>query len=93
MNNESTYKEQNIQIYDRNSIIVTGIKSVDSFDESLIVATTIYDTRLCLEGEHLIITDVNLQKGSLEAKGLFCGMYYDSLSVSKKSFFSLFKKQ
>lgn len=93
MHDEYSVVEQNIIIGDRKKITVTGIKSVDSFDDTMISATTVTDTVLNIEGSDLQIKDVNLDKLQFEASGNITGLYYiESASGSKKSIFSYLKR-
>lgn len=92
MNSDSFKTEQNISIQNRSKILVTGIKSVDSFDETVICATTCDDISLVVEGTELEVRDVNLEKGILEAHGVFNGLYYNESTASKRSLWGLFGK-
>lgn len=79
--------EQNVILNNRKSIIVTGIKSVDSFDETMIVATTVNDTVINVEGLEMTIKDVNLDRCQFEAVGEIVAIYYESAKSPDKSGF------
>lgn len=68
--------EQNVYLYDRKKLSVTGIVSVDSFDESSISATTVNGEVIVVEGSGISVTDVNIEKGCFEAQGNFSGFFY-----------------
>lgn len=92
MSEDFTIREQNIILKSRNSLVVTGIKSVDSFDETFIRITTVDDCFLNIEGNNIVIKDVNLEKSAVEAYGDFHSFYYDvaSSKKQKKRFLSYF---
>ncbi|MBE6681778.1 MAG: hypothetical protein E7600_05815 [Ruminococcaceae bacterium] len=92
MNLDSYKTDHNISILNRCKILITGIKSVDSFDENIICATTADDVSLIVEGSGLEVCDVNLVKGVIEANGVFNGLYYNESTSVKKSFWGLFGK-
>lgn len=79
-------EQSNIVISGRHSITVTGVSSVDTFDEECIVASLYDTTTLCIEGEGMSIKDVNLEKGILEASGLVTSLYYLGEKRQKSSF-------
>ena len=74
-----------ININDRKSIQLTGVISVDSFDEFYIALTVSCGT-LNIEGEGLNITTLGLDKGHVSASGNINGVYYsDGESNKQKS--------
>ena len=77
----------NLLIYDRGRFSVTGVKSVDSFDESQIVLT-LADSELTIEGDGLNITELDSDRGRVEATGRVSGVFYGDGVVEKKGFFS-----
>ncbi len=80
--------EQNVFLKNRNEIRLSGIVSVDSFDEFKICATTICDSIITVDGENLAISEVNLDEGVVEAKGNVIGVFYeDKHKVAKIGFF------
>ena len=73
-----------INISDRKTIQLTGVVSVDSFDEYNISMTVSCGT-LNVEGEGLNITTLDLDKGHVSASGTINGVYYnDSENSGKK---------
>ena len=86
--------EHNVELTKRNSLVVTGINGVNSFDENQISVSVCSGETLFVEGVDLDIKEVNLQKGILEAAGKISGLYYEDLSVQKNGSFlrSLIKK-
>ena len=79
---------QSIFLYDRNKLSVTGIASVDSFDENGISATTIGGENLSVEGTGISVTDVNLEKQQFDAVGNFTGVFYSDIQKTKQGFLS-----
>ena len=79
VNGQTAHKEHNLNLYDRERFCVTGVSSVESFDEG---------STLTVEGVNLSITDLDLEKGSVEASGLVTGMFYSDSSPVKRGFFS-----
>ncbi len=82
-----TENEQNIFLKNRNEIKLSGIVSVDSFDEFKIIATTILDSVINVEGENLAIIEVNLDEGIIEASGKVFGIFYEEKHAITKSTF------
>ena len=81
-------QENNIFIYSRESINISGVKSVESFDEQRITMCIDEDV-LCVEGDNLSITELDLEKGNVKASGNINALYYsDSQNTSKQGFFS-----
>lgn len=94
MSDYSEIKGQNVFIYDRNKLNVTGVSSVDSFDESGISATTLAGERIFIEGSGITVTDVNLDNNCFEATGIINGVYYSNQQEKQVGIFErLFKKQ
>jgi sporulation protein YabP len=92
MTENTTYG--NISIIGRKSVDVTGVSSVDSFDEYAI-NLSVSGSTLVIEGEGLNITTLDLERGKVFAQGKINGVYYsDSGSTSSGSgiFSKLFGK-
>ena len=70
-----------ISITDRRIIELTGIVSIDSFDEGTIVLTVSCGT-LTIEGEHLNITVLDLDKGKVCATGKINSIYFSDVMPS-----------
>lgn len=64
-----------INITDRKIIELTGIVSIDSFDEGIITLSVSCGT-LTIEGEQLNITVLDLDKGKVCATGRINSVYY-----------------
>ena len=87
-------REQNILIYNRSKISISGIKSVDSFDESFISMTTDQDEHLVIEGSGLTVSDVSLDSGKVDAVGYVSGAFYETATQNGGGIFSkLFRKR
>ena len=77
-----------VNITDRKIIELTGIVSIDSFDEGMIVLTVSCGT-LTIEGEQLNITVLDLDKGKVCATGKINSVFYsDVLQSTGKGFMS-----
>lgn len=92
MSENMTDREQNVFLYGKNRLLVTGIVSVDSFDENGISATTASGESIVAEGSDVTVTDVNLEKGQLEAEGNFTGIFYMHGKTEARGLFSKFFK-
>lgn len=90
LNENGNITEQNVLLENRNKITVTGIVSVDSFDETSVVATTKSGSRFVVEGNEISVSDVNLENGRLIATGAIIGFFYEDDSKAKKSLISRF---
>ncbi len=91
--NNSALREQNVFLYGRKRINVSGIKSVDSFDENFISMTTDSGEHLCVEGNGLVVKDVDLESGSVEAEGNVSAIFYESERAEKTGILSaIFKR-
>lgn len=88
MSEEITTREQNVILKNRSNVVITGISSVESFDENSIRVAVKEGSVLTLEGNDISIKDVNLEKCSLEAQGEFTSFYYDDGERTKVGFFS-----
>ena len=77
-----------INITDRRKIELTGVKSVDSFDEGLITLT-VSCGRLTVEGEGMNITVLDLDRGVICAEGVINAVLYsDMAGAGEKGMFS-----
>ena len=88
-------KEQNVHLFSRHEIKITGVVSVDSFDEYKIYATC-YDGRgIVVEGGELSIKQLNLENELLEAIGDIQAVFYTNSSSSERTGFlrGLFSKK
>lgn len=83
--NEKSYGT--VHLTDRKTAELTGIKSVDSFDE-FSVCLTVSDTSLVVEGEQLHITELDLDKGKVAIKGQINAVVYSDLVQKRKGVLS-----
>lgn len=83
---------QNVFLNNRCEIRLTGIQSVDSFDENRICVTCLDGVAAVIEGYQLSVKEVNLDQSVVEASGDIRGFFYDNSVSEKRSFFkSLFR--
>ncbi len=76
-----------IAVTDRAAIELTGILSVDSFDE-FTITLNVSCGRLTIEGENLKIGVLDLEKGKVSAGGKINAVYYTDGAPVKDGFFS-----
>lgn len=70
----------------RNHITVTGVDSVNSFDDESITLQ-VKNGRLTIEGTGLHITELSLDSGKVAADGDVNALYYDDREAGKKNGF------
>ena len=87
MSENKDFVKQSLFLKDKKVIIITGIESVDSFDEFKISATNSDGTFINVEGENLSIKEVNLDTGTIEATGNISGFYYEEKTSLKNDSF------
>lgn len=80
-------KLQNVVLNNRREIKISGVQSVDSFDEYRISATCHDGTSVVIDGVGLVIKEVNLENGFIEAVGDIQGFFYDDRSNAKSGGF------
>lgn len=78
---------QSVRLVERQEIMVSGISSVDSFDESRICATCNDGVLVVIEGVGLSVKEVNLERCYFEAAGDITGFFYDSVKSVRKGGF------
>ncbi len=75
--------------YENGKIIVTGVHSVDNFDEKTVVIT-LSDNALTIKGQDFLVEDMNILSGLLTISGkLFSTNYHnkaEKLSMIKRLF-------
>lgn len=75
--------------YENGKVIVTGVHSVDNFDEKTVVIT-LSDNALTIKGQDFLVEDMNIISGLLTVSGKLFGINYHSksekLSVIKRLF-------
>lgn len=81
--NRLKYKSQNINIEDRKKMIVTGVESVESFNDNTIILKTI-NGGMIIKGEELNINNLNVEDGNVKIQGKINGINYTSKDVSSK---------
>ena len=74
-----------ITVTDRASIELTGILSVDSFDE-FTITLNVSSGKLMIEGENLKIGVLDLEKGKVSAGGRINAVYYIDGSPAESGF-------
>lgn len=75
--------------YENGKIIVTGVISVDSFDEKTIVVR-LSDNAITVKGQDFLVEDMNIASGLLSVSGKLSSLNYhnkmEKLSVVKRLF-------
>lgn len=75
--------------YENGKIIVTGVISVDSFDDKTIVVR-LSDNAITLKGQDFLIEDMNIESGLLTVSGKLSSLNYhvkmEKLSIVKRLF-------
>ncbi len=92
--NQITSFNHTITINERKSIIISGVKKIDSFDdEEFLLETTM--GYIAIKGENLEIIKLDTYQGNVSIKGKFNSFHYmDSLNKKEKEetvFGKLFK--
>jgi len=86
----NSLEQQDICIYSRKRIELTGIEEVESFTENSIVMRSTLGS-VSVEGEGLKIDRFSTEKGELIITGKFdCVYYFDNDRSDKKGFFARF---
>ena len=75
---------QSVVLNNRCELVVSGIKSVDEFNEELIVASTIDDTLITVEGFEMTVKDVNIDKNTFSVSGNIISFSYSERNAYKK---------
>ncbi|MBO5683032.1 MAG: sporulation protein YabP [Clostridia bacterium] len=88
MVSEATKKEEHkIDMRSRSSADISGVRDVESFDESGASLVTV-SGRLTLEGAGIKINVLDLERGVVRIEGRIDALYYsDASEGEKKSFF------
>lgn len=76
-----------IQIKDRQTLEISGVNNVISFDEHGVVLDS-EDGILCIEGSELNIKSLDLQGSSIYIEGKLTSLYYHDGERKQKSFLS-----
>ena len=85
----SSSNEQNIILKNRNKLLVSGVRDVDSFNEECIVIMTELGM-LIIRGENLHINKLNIEQAELDVEGEIISCEYADTGSSKGSLFSRF---
>ncbi len=88
MNGEQTSVTQNVMLCNRESMTVTGVREVLSYDEE----GAVFDTelgRLCVDGEGIALTRLDLSRNEADITGKINALAY--VEKKAKGFFG--KKQ
>ena len=83
-------KPHSVQIENREKLSLTGVISVESFNEVEVVAST-YAGTVTVFGVGLHITRLDLDAGHLWVEGTVGGLEYHEQSAKKSLFSSLFR--
>jgi len=90
--NETGSANQDIRIFSRKRMELTGIEEVESFTENSIFMRSALGS-LSVEGENLKIESFSTDKGELIIEGKLDGVYYYGNDAGeKKGFFSRFMR-
>ena len=83
---ESKTVKENLQLKDRKILIFDGIVEIISTNETSILAK-LKDTNITISGTGIHITKLDIEKGILEAEGLFESIKYGKNANIFKRFF------
>lgn len=72
---------------DRSTMSVTGVRDVDSFDESTVIVFTDAG-ELTVKGSDLHIKNLNTEAGEVSLEGKISALSYDDQVVRESGFFS-----
>ncbi len=87
--NEQKNTSHNLFVYDSKKVNITGVKNLDSFDESGMTLTLSDGRILNVEGVGVTVTELDLDKGCVGAEGLSIdALFYGGEQRAKKSLFS-----
>lgn len=82
-------KHTQLNIKERNRIILNGILNVESFDESYVTLET-SEGRICIEGQGLKIESLSQNGGEIQIAGRINGVFYTKDKKAKGAFSRLF---
>ena len=74
-----------LELVDRQMMRLSGVNNVDVFDEEKIVLQTELG-RLEIKGQHLNVTSLDVEHGSLQVDGVIDSFVYVDTFMSKKAF-------
>ena len=70
-----------VSMTDCSRLMLCGVKEVESFDEGLVILSTLCGI-LTIEGENLHITRLDLDKGECEISGIVTGFFYSKAKTN-----------
>ncbi len=82
-----SFQNSEINITNREGITVTGIEQVISYDEN-VICLIVCGIKTTIEGEDLLVTQLQLSEGKICAKGKVTGLFYEEGNVKKQGFLS-----
>lgn len=82
--NKLGFKSQNIIIEDRSRMTVTGVEHVESFNDNMIILTTI-NGGMNIKGEGLNISKLNLDDGNVKIDGKVNSLAYTARDATPKN--------
>lgn len=85
----SDKQKHTVLIENRETIEMTGIIDVDSFNEEEVRARSDYGN-IMIKGEHLSVDTLDVTDGSLAVSGIITALVYSDISVAKSVFGRLF---
>lgn len=85
---DNVSEKQDVLLYSKKHITLTGIAAVDFFDESSISVTTVSGEMLVVQGSGITLSDVSLDSGAVTADGEFTAIYYTSRQQRKSGLLS-----
>ncbi len=80
---DETGKGHVLNLNNRKSITVSGIKAVSTFDPEKIVLETVLGT-LAIKGENLFVQKLDLLEGSFVVEGKINSLWYETGGASKR---------
>ncbi len=79
---KTTCNNHNIEIFDREKMKITGVLSVDTFDEKEVVLDTELGTMI-VKGQELDIKKLDIDNGKVNINGTICSITYTNKSKAK----------
>ena len=68
--------KQSVVLNNRNDLVVCGIKSVEEFNGELIIASTLDDLIITVEGFDMTVKDLNLENNTFSVSGNILSFSY-----------------
>ena len=86
-NQKKSFTNSDVKIYGRNTIEVTGVDEILSYDDRTIILS-LCGTRTVVEGENLRITQLSVPDGKISACGRVNAIIYEDEIKSQKGLIS-----